>query len=55
MIRMVQVLLAGGLPLTLVLAWYHGERGRQRVSGTELVIIALLLAIVGVLLRVLSG
>ena len=27
----------------LVLAWYHGERGAQRVSGTELSILALLL------------
>jgi len=54
-VRTFQVLLAGGLPLTLVLAWYHGERGRQRVSGTELVIIALLLAVVGVLLALLSG
>jgi len=24
-----------GLPLVLVLAWYHGERGQQRVTGTE--------------------
>jgi len=54
-VRTAQVLLAAGVPLTLVLAWYHGEKGRQRVSGTELVIIAILLAIVGVLLRVLAG
>lgn len=55
LVRTVQVLLAAGLPLTLVLAWYHGERGRQRVSGTELVIIAILLAITGALLKILSG
>jgi TolB-like protein/Tfp pilus assembly protein PilF len=36
-----------GLFLVLVLAWYHGEQGRQRVGGTELLIIALLLAIGG--------
>jgi serine/threonine-protein kinase len=36
-----------GFFLTLVLAWYHGERGRQRVSGAELLIIALLLALTG--------
>jgi serine/threonine-protein kinase len=39
-----------GLVITLVLAWYHGERGAQRVSGTEIVILALLLAIGGALL-----
>ncbi|MBS0486449.1 MAG: tetratricopeptide repeat protein, partial [Proteobacteria bacterium] len=36
--------------VALVLAWYHGERGAQRVSSTELVILALLLAIGGGLL-----
>lgn len=39
-----------GFPITLVLAWYHGERGRQRVSGPELVIIATLLTVTGVLI-----
>jgi TolB-like protein/cytochrome c-type biogenesis protein CcmH/NrfG len=39
--------LAIGFCVTLVLAWYHGERGTQRVSSTELLIIALLLAIGG--------
>src|SRR5690242_18865445 len=33
-----------------VLAWYHGDRGVQKVSGTEIVILALLLAIGGGLL-----
>lgn len=42
-----------GLLLTLVLAWYHGERGAQRVSGPELVIIATLLAVAGGILWVL--
>ena len=36
-----------GFFVTLVLAWYHGERGAQRVTGTELLILALLLAIGG--------
>ena len=31
-----------GLPIVLVLAWYHGDRGKQRIRGTELVIISLL-------------
>ncbi|MGA9828286.1 MAG: tetratricopeptide repeat protein [Rhodanobacteraceae bacterium] len=42
--------MALGFLVTLVLAWYHGEQGRQRVSGTELVIVSLLLAIGGTLL-----
>ena len=36
-----------GFFVTLVIAWYHGERGAQRVNGTELLILALLLAIGG--------
>ncbi len=36
-----------GFVITLVLAWYHGERGAQRVSGIELVILALLLSLGG--------
>ena len=34
-----------GLIATLILAWYHGERGQQKVSSTELLILALLLAV----------
>ena len=41
------VVLAVGLLVTLVLAWYHGDRGAQRVSGTELLLLALLLALGG--------
>src|SRR5215831_4397728 len=36
-----------GFFVTLVLAWYHGERGVQRVTGTELLIIGLVLALGG--------
>ena len=36
-----------GFPVALVLAWYHGERGEQRISGTELLIVSLLLALGG--------
>src|SRR5690348_4821597 len=42
--------LAVGFLVVLVIAWYHGERGAQRVSSTEIVILALLLAIGGGLL-----
>ena len=36
-----------GFLVTLLLAWYHGERGAQKVSGTELLLLGLLLAIGG--------
>src|SRR5205809_6302163 len=45
--RLVIIALSVGLFVTLILAWYHGERGVQRVTGTELLILALLLAIGG--------
>lgn len=36
-----------GLPITLVVAWYHGDRGEQRVGGTELAILTLLFLLGG--------
>ncbi|MEO7199162.1 MAG: hypothetical protein ABIY56_02985 [Dokdonella sp.] len=36
-----------GFFIVLLLAWYHGERGAQKVSSVELLILALLLAIGG--------
>ena len=45
--RLATLALVVGFFLALLLAWYHGEQGRQRVSGTELLIIALLLGIGG--------
>src|SRR6186997_1215004 len=46
-IRLVILAMIVGFFVTLVLAWYHGERGAQRVSGTELLILALLLTLGG--------
>ena len=43
-------LLVLGFIVALLLAWYHGERGAQSVSGPELLLIALALAIGGGLL-----
>jgi len=43
-------LLLLGFVVTLVLAWYHGEKGAQRVTGPELLLIALVLAVGGGLL-----
>ena len=36
-----------GLPIVLVLAWYHGERGQQRITTPEFVIVTLLLLLGG--------
>jgi len=36
-----------GLPVVLVLAWYHGDRGEQRLSATELTILTLLFLVGG--------
>jgi TolB-like protein len=36
-----------GLPIVLALAWYHGDRGQQRVTVAEFAIITLLLLIGG--------
>lgn len=36
-----------GLPIVLVLAWYHGDRGEQRIHGSEVAIIFLLFLVAG--------
>ena len=45
--RGITLALVVGFFVMLVLAWYHGERGTQRVNGTELLILALMLALGG--------
>src|SRR5687768_16920625 len=54
-LQVITVILGVGLAATLVLAWYHGEKGRQHVSGPELLMLGTLLLLatvgVGVLLR----
>ena len=49
-VRVLTLLLVAGLPIAPVLAWYHGVRALKRVSGSELVLITVLLAIGGALL-----
>ena len=49
-LRGITVVLGVGFFTTLVLAWYHGERGAQKISGIELSILTVLLAIGGLLL-----
>jgi len=48
--RGITLALIVGFFVTLVLAWFHGERGAQRVSGTELLVLALILGMGGGLL-----
>ena len=45
--RALIVAVAIGFFATLILAWYHGEKGAQRISGVELMILALLLVVGG--------
>ncbi len=49
---MIDVLLVVGFFVTLFLAWYHGEKGRQRVSGPELLMVAALLVMAGAAISV---
>ena len=49
------VVVAFGLLITLVLAWKHGERGRQRVSGSEVVLVGVLLTSAGLGVVLLRG
>ncbi|HET7931596.1 MAG TPA: hypothetical protein VFL63_09470, partial [Rhodanobacteraceae bacterium] len=44
------VALCIGFFVVLVLAWYHGDKGAQKIGGVELLILALLLVIGGSLL-----
>ena len=41
------VALVVGFFAALVIAWYHGERGEQRVTGMEILLLAVLLAVGG--------
>jgi TolB-like protein/Flp pilus assembly protein TadD len=45
--QVVMLLLLIGLPVALVLAWYHGDRGHQRVTRSELAILTVLLLLGG--------
>jgi TolB-like protein len=50
LLRLFTLILILGVPVVITLAWYHGARGQQRVSGTEFMIIAMLLALGGTFL-----
>jgi len=49
------IALLAGLPIALVLAWYHGDRGAQRVTGIEFAILTALLLLGGGMFAWLSG
>lgn len=55
LMRGVTVVLAVGFVAALIIAWYHGERGNQRVTGMEIVILTTLLLIAGSVLGVLRN
>ena len=45
--RVIAVLLLFGFFVAVTIAWFHGEKGRQRVSGAELLILAGILGLSG--------
>jgi serine/threonine-protein kinase len=49
------VLVASGLFVTLVLAWFHGEKGRQEVSGAEMGLLFMILVGAGTTLWLVRG
>jgi hypothetical protein len=53
--RAAVVVLAVGFFVALVLAWYHGERGEQRVSSIELLMLAGILVVAGAAITWVSG
>ena len=50
LLRLFTLLLILGVPVVAIVSWYHGARGLRHVSGTELMIIAMLLALGGAFL-----
>ena len=49
--RVAAVVATMGLPLTIVLAWFHGDRGHQRVARIELLVLAAVVLAGGLLVR----
>jgi hypothetical protein len=50
LLRLFTLLLVLGVPVVIVVSWYYGASGQRGVSGTELMIIAILLAMGGTFL-----
>jgi len=49
-VRSLTLILAIGLPVAPILAWYHGVRALRRINAAELILISLLLLIAGLML-----
>ena len=50
LLRLITVALAIGFAVTVVIAWYHGEKGHQQVTGSEVAILIVTLVLGGGLL-----
>jgi TolB-like protein/Flp pilus assembly protein TadD len=46
-VRVSTILLGAGFLAAVVVAWFHGERGHQRVTGVELALLALIALLAG--------
>ncbi len=53
-VRVLSMALILGVPIVATLAWYHGHRAQHRVSGPEIIILAVLLFVTGSILWWLS-
>lgn len=47
-VRIIAVVAGVGFPAVLIVAWYHGEQGRQWASGPEILMLATLLVIAAI-------
>ena len=54
-LRVLIAVLGVGFIAAVIVAWYHGERGAQRVSGPELVMLTILLVIGGAAVALVAG
>lgn len=46
-VRVIHIALFAGLPITVIISWFHGARGDQKTTGVELVAIAAVLFLAG--------
>lgn len=46
-VRVIHIALFAGLPITIIISWFHGQRGDQKTTGVELVAIAAVLFLAG--------
>lgn len=47
-LRALPIVLVVGLVITLVVAWFHGERGHQRVTAAEIAVLAATIVLAGI-------